>query len=106
MAFRIGDIVVDARTGKIGQLMGREGPDVQLRPVRGGLEWDCPREAIRAPEPTELLARPAGPPAPRCAVCASIKDQRREAETQGDVQRMSDAAARMGVHQRQAHAHM
>lgn len=104
MAFRIGDIVVDTRTGRIGRLMGREGPDVhQLRPVRGGIEWDCPKDALRAAEPAELLARPAGPPAPRCAVCVCIKDQRREAEAQGDTRGMRDAAERMGVHQRQAH---
>ncbi|MCC3776864.1 hypothetical protein [Streptomyces sp. UNOB3_S3] len=86
MAFRIGDIVVDTRSGRIGQLMGREGPDVvQLRPVRGGIEWDCPVSAIR------------------CAVCVRIKDERREAEALGDTRRMGEAATRMGVHQRQAH---
>ncbi|WP_374196958.1 hypothetical protein [Streptomyces sp. ISL-100] len=36
-----GDFVVDTCTGRVGCVMGREGPYLQLRPVGGGREWDC-----------------------------------------------------------------
>ncbi|MEU3354909.1 DUF6415 family natural product biosynthesis protein [Streptomyces sp. NPDC037389] len=39
-----------------------------------------------------------------CAQCAYIKADRHEAERQGDSAAMRDAALRMGVHQREAHA--
>lgn len=39
-----------------------------------------------------------------CAQCAYIKADRREAERRGDAAGMRDAALRMGVHQRDAHA--
>ncbi|MEU8581443.1 DUF6415 family natural product biosynthesis protein [Streptomyces abikoensis] len=39
-----------------------------------------------------------------CAQCAYLKADRREAERRGDVGGQRDAATRMGVHQREAHA--
>ncbi|MFE9647376.1 hypothetical protein ACFYO0_25310 [Streptomyces sp. NPDC006365] len=39
---------VDVRGGRVGEVMGREGGYVQLRPVGGGREWDCPPEALIA----------------------------------------------------------
>ncbi|MFE9567468.1 hypothetical protein ACFYMW_03065 [Streptomyces sp. NPDC006692] len=36
-----GDVVEDAGRGRVGRVMGHEGPYVQLRPLRGGLEWDA-----------------------------------------------------------------
>jgi len=35
--------------------MGREGGYVQLRPVGGGREWDCPPEALGEAPPGEVL---------------------------------------------------
>jgi hypothetical protein len=42
-----GTYAVDFRDGSVGQVMGCEGGLVQLRPLRGGREWDCPPESIR-----------------------------------------------------------
>lgn len=47
--------VIDSRTGRVGQVMGREGPYVQLRPPGGGREWDCPPEAMAPAPPGEVL---------------------------------------------------
>ncbi|MEU0704523.1 hypothetical protein ABZ513_27405 [Streptomyces bacillaris] len=52
----IGALVVDGRNGKVGVVMGHVGPYVQLRPPRGGREWDVPPEDVRAPTPTEELS--------------------------------------------------
>ncbi|WP_447042056.1 hypothetical protein [Streptomyces sp. DSM 118878] len=52
--------MVDRRTDKAGVVMGHEGPYVQLRPPRGGMEWDVPPEALRKPnQPEELSAKVA-----------------------------------------------
>ncbi|MEU1401403.1 hypothetical protein ABZ471_03380 [Streptomyces sp. NPDC005728] len=37
---------VDLRDGRIGEVMGRVGGCVQLRPVGGGREWDCPPDGL------------------------------------------------------------
>ncbi|MFD9974619.1 hypothetical protein ACFWZR_10010 [Streptomyces sp. NPDC059017] len=50
-----GEYVIDSRDGRIGRVMGREGPYVQLRPPGGGQEWDCPAEALRHVPPAVLL---------------------------------------------------
>ena len=36
-----GELVYDEATRKVGRVMGHEGPYWQLRPVRGGREWDA-----------------------------------------------------------------
>lgn len=51
----IGTYAVDTHTGQVGQVMGHEGPYVQLRPVGGGREWDCAPEAVRAATTIERL---------------------------------------------------
>ncbi|MGW3465613.1 hypothetical protein ACWDE9_41415 [Streptomyces olivaceoviridis] len=51
-----GALVVDRRNGKVGVVMGHVGPYVQLRPPRGGREWDVPPEDVRSPTPTEELS--------------------------------------------------
>ncbi|GCD44082.1 hypothetical protein ACFYWU_12360 [Streptomyces chrestomyceticus] len=48
--------MVDARTGRVGQVMGHEGPYVQLRPPRGGKEWDVPPDSLREPTAAEALS--------------------------------------------------
>ncbi|GGV29500.1 hypothetical protein GCM10010277_12340 [Streptomyces longisporoflavus] len=52
----VGTLVVDGRTDKAGIVMGHEGPYVQLRPPRGGVEWDAPPEVIREPTQAEGLS--------------------------------------------------
>ncbi len=51
-----GALLVDRRNGKVGVVMGHVGPYVQLRPPRGGREWDVPPEDVRPPTPTEELS--------------------------------------------------
>ncbi|MHB9861828.1 hypothetical protein [Streptomyces sp. YIM S03343] len=43
----LGTCVVDTRTGRVGFVMGHEGPYIQLRPYGGGLEWDAEPAALR-----------------------------------------------------------
>ncbi|MHB9759956.1 hypothetical protein ACYBSK_36785 [Streptomyces sp. BYX5S] len=52
----VGTLVVDERTDKAGIVMGHEGPYVQLRPPRGGMEWDAPPETLREPTQAEGLS--------------------------------------------------
>ncbi|MFE2534409.1 hypothetical protein [Streptomyces sp. NPDC059371] len=51
-----GSCAVDTRTGRVGVVMGHEGPYVQLRPLGGGREWDCRPEAVREATPTERIS--------------------------------------------------
>ncbi|MCX4233499.1 hypothetical protein ACH4Y0_05250 [Streptomyces sp. NPDC020707] len=52
----IGTYVVDTRTGRVGRVMGHEGPYVQLRPYGGGREWDCLPDAVRGATMAERLS--------------------------------------------------
>ncbi|MFD4142921.1 MULTISPECIES: hypothetical protein [unclassified Streptomyces] len=52
---RTGSYAVDRRDGRVGQVMGHVGTYIQLRPPGGGLEWDCPVEALRPAGPGEVL---------------------------------------------------
>ncbi|MEV5609231.1 hypothetical protein [Streptomyces sp. NPDC052225] len=49
----IGATVHDTAFGRIGVVMGYEGPHVQLRPLGGGREWDA------APDHMEIMTRTA-----------------------------------------------
>ncbi|MFE7901288.1 hypothetical protein ACFU3E_28065 [Streptomyces sp. NPDC057424] len=51
----VGAYVVDTRSGRIGIVMGHEGPYVQLRPYGGGKEWDVDPGAVRNATPAERL---------------------------------------------------
>ncbi|MCZ0988547.1 hypothetical protein [Streptomyces diastatochromogenes] len=51
----VGSYAVDARNGRLGEVMGRVGGYVQLRPVGGGCEWDCPPEAAGPASPGDVL---------------------------------------------------
>lgn len=52
----VGTYAVDARDGRIGEVMGHVGGRVQLRPLGGGREWECPPESVgSAPPPEEVL---------------------------------------------------
>jgi hypothetical protein len=52
----IGSYAVDTYTGKVGMVMGSEGPYVQLRPLGGGREWDCAPESVRQATVAERLS--------------------------------------------------
>ena len=55
MTGEIGTYAVDVRTGRIGEVMGSVGGRVQLRPLGGGREWDCPPEELGEVAPEEVL---------------------------------------------------
>ncbi|MDT9682030.1 hypothetical protein RND61_08070 [Streptomyces sp. TRM76323] len=50
-----GAYVIDARDGRVGQVMGHVGGYVQLRPPGGGREWDCPPDAVAPAAPDVVL---------------------------------------------------
>lgn len=52
----VGTHVVDTRIGKVGIVMGHEGPYVQLRPYGGGREWDAEPGAVRGATQSERLS--------------------------------------------------
>lgn len=51
----IGAYVVELGTGRVGTVMGHEGPYLQLRPIGGGREWDCEPDGVRFATPGERL---------------------------------------------------
>ncbi|WP_329299544.1 hypothetical protein OG410_14680 [Streptomyces sp. NBC_00659] len=51
-----GSCAVDTLTGRVGVVMGYEGPYVQLRPLGGGREWDCVPEAVRQATSAERIS--------------------------------------------------
>ncbi|MGY5013419.1 hypothetical protein ACWCY6_35950 [Streptomyces sp. 900105755] len=52
-----GTLVIDTAGDRLGYVMGREGPYVQLRPVAGGREWDAdPAHVRRATDEERLRA--------------------------------------------------
>ncbi|MEU4151753.1 hypothetical protein [Streptomyces sp. NPDC026659] len=51
----IGTYAMDARNGRIGEVMGREGGRVQLRPIGGGREWDVPPAELGEAPPADVL---------------------------------------------------
>jgi hypothetical protein len=53
---KLGDTVEDTEIRKIGQVMGFEGPYVQLRPLGGGREWDAKEESLRPISAVEALS--------------------------------------------------
>ncbi|GAA2774019.1 hypothetical protein GCM10010521_60340 [Streptomyces rameus] len=52
----VGSHVMDTGTGRVGIVMGHEGPYVQLRPYGGGREWDAEPDALRSATPAERLS--------------------------------------------------
>ncbi|MEU1675988.1 hypothetical protein ABZ752_28730 [Streptomyces roseifaciens] len=46
---------MDTRTERLGQVMGHEGPRMQLRPPAGGREWEVEPAAVRAATEVELM---------------------------------------------------
>lgn len=52
----IGSYVVDTRTGRVGRLMGEAGPFLSLRPVGGGLEWECAPDRVRPATAAERIS--------------------------------------------------
>jgi hypothetical protein len=51
----VGETVMDTSNARVGEVMGSEGPYVQLRPVGGGREWDARPTALRPATRDERL---------------------------------------------------
>ncbi|MGW8064972.1 hypothetical protein ACVV2G_22550 [Streptomyces ziwulingensis] len=51
----VGTHAVDARDGRVGEVMGHADGCVRLRPVGGGREWDCPAASVAVAPPEELM---------------------------------------------------
>ncbi|RPK83999.1 hypothetical protein EES45_05035 [Streptomyces sp. ADI97-07] len=52
----VGAAVHDGDSGRVGLVMGHEGPYLQLRPLGGGREWDADPSRLRPLGPAELLS--------------------------------------------------
>ena len=52
----LGAAVHDGESGRVGLVMGHEGPYLQLRPLGGGREWDADPARLRPLGPAELLS--------------------------------------------------
>ncbi|MEV4948544.1 hypothetical protein [Streptomyces sp. NPDC053755] len=55
MTLPIGSYAVDIRTGKVGTVMGHEGPYLRLRPLGGGREWEAQPDGVREATAAERL---------------------------------------------------
>ncbi|MFE4965488.1 hypothetical protein [Streptomyces sp. NPDC056660] len=51
----VGTLVIDTALDRLGYVMGREGPYIQLRPVAGGREWDADPAHVRRATGEERL---------------------------------------------------
>ncbi|MGW4227878.1 hypothetical protein ACWEF9_01090 [Streptomyces sp. NPDC004980] len=55
-ALSVGAAVHDGDSGRVGLVMGHEGPYLQLRPLGGGREWDADPSRLQPLGPAELLS--------------------------------------------------
>ena len=53
---RVGAAVHDGGSGRVGLVMGHQGPHLQLRPLGGGREWDADPAHVRPASRDELLS--------------------------------------------------
>ncbi|MEU1159943.1 hypothetical protein ABZ372_03605 [Streptomyces sp. NPDC005921] len=51
----LGTYVTDVRDGRVGEVRGHVGGQVQVRPLAGGREWDCPVGSLELTPPEEVL---------------------------------------------------
>ncbi|MFE8007722.1 hypothetical protein [Streptomyces sp. NPDC057418] len=52
----LGAAVHDGGSGRVGLVMGQQGPYLQLRPLGGGREWDADPARVRPASREELLS--------------------------------------------------
>ncbi|MET8982914.1 hypothetical protein ABZX85_45805 [Streptomyces sp. NPDC004539] len=52
----IGMYVLDTKSNRIGEVMDRLNGHLQLRPIGGGVEWDCHPTDTEPPTPEALLS--------------------------------------------------
>ncbi|MER0482001.1 hypothetical protein ABR737_27325 [Streptomyces sp. Edi2] len=56
MKLSSGSYAVDGRDGRVGRVVGHQGPLVQLREPGGGRPWACPPHLLRPAPPSAVLA--------------------------------------------------
>ncbi|MEU7135478.1 hypothetical protein [Streptomyces sp. NPDC046261] len=99
--------MVDTRSETLAQVMGSEGPRVQVRRPGGGREWEVPAQALRLATRQEREAaglRVSPSASPRgCADCTALEAARREAAAGGDEKATADATVAVRDHFRSAH---
>lgn len=66
-----GTVVVDEHRARVGEVVGAEGPYLQLRPLGGGREWDADPDRLRVATPAERLS--AGVAAANAASSAACR---------------------------------
>jgi hypothetical protein len=54
--FDVGALAVDTKRDRVGVVMGKTGPYMQLRPEGGGREWDARPEDLRPATACEALS--------------------------------------------------
>jgi hypothetical protein len=55
-AVAVGAVVMDEERGRVGEVMDHQGGRLQLRPVRGGREWDAHPARVRPATTSERLS--------------------------------------------------
>ncbi|WP_416971386.1 hypothetical protein [Streptomyces sp. 4F14] len=68
----IGTYVLDTRTNRIGEVMDHLNGHLQLRPIGGGVEWDC------RPVDTE-------PPTPEALLSERVRTRNKDSRTRGSL---------------------
>lgn len=53
---RVGTVVHDGGSDRVGVVVGHEGPCLRLRPLGGGREWEADPARLRTLSPSELLS--------------------------------------------------
>ncbi|WP_212765028.1 hypothetical protein [Streptomyces sp. I05A-00742] len=97
----VGELVVDARRERVGEVTGTGEGRVWLRPPAGGDVWEAlPCDVRPATEQdTRSVYRPS-----RCVQCREIKRKRSLALGAGDLKTAVELTEAMGVHLRVAHS--
>ncbi|MEH6376195.1 hypothetical protein V7793_17980 [Streptomyces sp. KLMMK] len=110
MTYRVGAYVVDTREGRIAQVIGHRGPQVQVRTPGGGLEWEVPASALRLAmsqerEAFRALANSDGTHWSGCGRCSELNAAWRAASAAGErTNEAVDALSRFRNHWRLDHA--
>ncbi|MGW6900757.1 hypothetical protein ACWGF2_29790 [Streptomyces sp. NPDC054919] len=65
-----GQVAEDARTGRVGRVMGHVGPRYQLRPLNGGREWEADPVSLGPAAQSDALG-PAVAEGNACSRCGT-----------------------------------
>jgi hypothetical protein len=116
----VGALALDTRAEKVGCVMEVCGPQVFLRPIGGGREWQVARDLVQPlTEGEQLRARvadanarssrglfppPLPEPQPDCPECDWLDARRRAARASADASAETDARVLLRRHAAEAHA--